>query len=223
MTRLTSPLVNIKDHYTVVIIGSGYGVRHRSSRLARAGQQFCLLERGKEFQPGEYPDTEVEALAEMQTDVPLEHFGPRTGLYDFRINEDINVVLGCGLGGTSLINANVCIFAPSPASSQDSLRGPQAFRQTTLATLLAAGYQPRCKRCLQPQPVPDDYPALPKMEALPAFRRVHLPLSCTALRLYVTFKDLKDGVNPFGVPAAGLHRSAAIVSRDATSTPRILR
>ena len=70
MARLTSPIENIKDHYTVVIIGSGYGGAIAASRLARAGQQVCLLERGKEFQPGEYPNTEAEALGEMQSDLP---------------------------------------------------------------------------------------------------------------------------------------------------------
>ena len=70
MARLASSIENIKDHYTVVIIGSGYGGAIAASRLARAGQQVCLLERGKEFQPGEYPNTEAEALAEMQSDLP---------------------------------------------------------------------------------------------------------------------------------------------------------
>src|SRR5512144_2489362 len=97
--RLSSPLEDLQPHYSVVVIGSGYGAAIAASRLARAGQQVCILERGKEFQPGEYPDTEAEALAEMQTDLPQKHIGPKTGLYDFRVNEDINVVLGCGLGG----------------------------------------------------------------------------------------------------------------------------
>src|ERR1035438_9062751 len=63
MPRLSSPVREIKDHYTVLVIGSGYGGAIAASRLARAGQQVCVLERGREFQNGEYPDTEAEALA----------------------------------------------------------------------------------------------------------------------------------------------------------------
>ena len=65
----------------------------------------------------------------MQTDLPEEHLGPRTGLYDFRFNEDINVVVGCGLGGTSLINANVCL-PPDPRVFADPVLAPRACGMT---------------------------------------------------------------------------------------------
>src|SRR5579864_8384922 len=109
MGRLSSPIENIKSHYTVVVVGSGYGGAIAASRMARAGQQVCMLERGKEFQPGEYPDTEIKALEEIQADLLDVHVGPRTGLYEFNVNEEINVFKGCGLGGTSLVNANVSL------------------------------------------------------------------------------------------------------------------
>src|SRR5260221_1580742 len=102
-TRLSSPIEDIQDHYTVVVVGSGYGGGIAASRLSRAGQRVCLLERGKERQPGEFPETEIEALEEMQVDVPEKHVELTNGLYDMRFNKDINVLVGCGLGGTSLI------------------------------------------------------------------------------------------------------------------------
>ena len=108
-SRLSSPPGSMKARYTAVVIGSGYGGGIAASRLARAGQDVCLLERGKERQPGEYPDTLAEAAAAIQADTPDGHIGSRTGMFDFRVNPDINVVVGCGLGGTSLINANVSI------------------------------------------------------------------------------------------------------------------
>lgn len=109
MARLSSPLSQMKPHYEVIVIGSGYGGGIAASRMARAGRQVCLLERGKEFRPGEYPDQELEALTEMQMDLPNRRIGHQTGLFDFHINPDINVLVGCGLGGTSLINANVSL------------------------------------------------------------------------------------------------------------------
>jgi choline dehydrogenase-like flavoprotein len=42
-----------------VVVGSGYGGSIAASRLARAGS-VCLLERGRELQPGEYPDNVIE-------------------------------------------------------------------------------------------------------------------------------------------------------------------
>src|SRR5262245_42018795 len=138
MNRLSSPIEGIKDHYTVVVVGSGYGGAITASRLARAGQQVCVLERGKEFQPGEYPDTELEIVGEAQTDTPEFHIGPRSGLYDFRINKDINVFLGCGLGGTSLVNANVSL--PPERRVLEDERWPEGLR-TDIDTLLADGFQ----------------------------------------------------------------------------------
>ena len=114
MSRLSMPIENLKQHYGVLVIGSGYGASIAASRLARAGQQVCVLERGKEFQPGEYPDTELKALEEIQAELPEAHLGSRTGLYEFNVNEDINVFKGCGLGGTSLVNANVALRAEPP-------------------------------------------------------------------------------------------------------------
>ena len=73
----SSPIEDLRPHYTVVVIGSGYGGGIAASRLARAGQQVCVLERGKEFLPGEYPDTELEALPEVQVRLPDQVIGPR--------------------------------------------------------------------------------------------------------------------------------------------------
>ncbi|MGH9449653.1 MAG: GMC family oxidoreductase N-terminal domain-containing protein [Terriglobia bacterium] len=163
MARLSSPIEQIKDHYWVVVVGSGYGAAIAASRLARAGQQVCVLERGKEFQPGEYPDTELRAVEEMQAATPDGHVGSKTGLYDFNFNEDINVFKGCGLGGTSLVNANVALRAEPRVF--DDARWPKALK-ADLGTLMEEGYD-RAEEMLKPSPYPDSgYPALPKLEAL---------------------------------------------------------
>ena len=61
MARLSLPIASIRAQYDVVVVGSGYGGSIAASRLARAGRSVCVLERGKEQQPGEYPDTFDEA------------------------------------------------------------------------------------------------------------------------------------------------------------------
>jgi cholesterol oxidase len=63
----------MRAHYDVVVVGSGYGGSIAASRLARAGRSVCLLERGRELQPGEYPDNAAEALREFQVDHSRPH------------------------------------------------------------------------------------------------------------------------------------------------------
>ncbi|MGH4008971.1 MAG: alpha/beta fold hydrolase [Pseudonocardiaceae bacterium] len=191
MTRLSSPVEDLQDHYEVVVIGSGYGGAIAASRLARAGRQVCLLERGKELHPGEYPDTGPEVLEEMQIDFPDHHAGSRTALYDLRANDDLNVFLGCGLGGTSLVNANVSLRADPRVFSD--LRWPEALR-ANLGTLMQDGYR-RAEEMLRPTLLPDTVAALPKLEAL-ADSSTKLPGRFNRLPINVTFTD---HVNHVGV------------------------
>jgi cholesterol oxidase len=195
MQRLSLPIEKLQSHYQVVVIGSGYGGGIAASRLARASLNVCLLERGKEFMPGEFPDTELEAVRETQVDFPHKTKGSSTGLYHFHVNEDISVLTGCGLGGTSLINANVSI-QPEPRVFEDP-RWPPELR-ADLHTRLADGFN-RAKAMLKPTPYPDRYPPLDKMHALkksadaaaaPFFKP----------EINVTFEHLPDGLNHVGVP-----------------------
>jgi cholesterol oxidase len=111
MLPLASPIDEILPTYDVVVVGSGYGGGVAASRLARSGRSVCVLERGREFLPGEFPDTELEALGEFQVDAEGTKLGSPTGLYDLRVNRELNVFVCCGLGGTSLVNANVSLSA----------------------------------------------------------------------------------------------------------------
>ncbi len=202
--RLSSPVEELRDHYDVVVVGSGYGGGIAASRLARAGKSVCLLERGKELQPGEYPDTSNEAMAEMQIDFPDDHVGRRTALYDMRVNDDINVFVGCGLGGTSLVNANVSLRA-DPRTFDDE-RWPQAVRDD-MATLIADGYR-RAEEMLQPTPLPDAHAGLKKLQAL-GDSATALPGRFYRPPLNVTFEDR--------VSPAGVEQSACKLCGDCVS------
>jgi cholesterol oxidase len=162
MSRLSSPIESMDDHYDVVVVGSGYGGGITASRMARAGRSVCLLERGAERQPGEYPDTETEMLEALQVDSPDGHDGSRTGMYDIRFNDDLNVFLGCGLGGTSLVNANVSLRPDERVF--DDPRWPEELL-ADLEKGVAAGYD-RAKEMLRPESYPDGFPHLRKLEAL---------------------------------------------------------
>lgn len=162
--RLSQSLSQLKSRYQVVVVGSGYGGGVAASRLARAGLSVCVLERGCEFQPGEFPNEIEEAAKQFQLDMPLAHAGPETGLYDLHVNKDINVMVGCGLGGTSLLNASVALRA-EPRVFADS-RWPSILREeaNTSESNLNIGYR-RAEAMLKPKTYPEQYPRLAKLEA----------------------------------------------------------
>lgn len=207
MARLSLPIENIKNHYTVVVIGSGYGGGIAAARLARAGQQVCVLERGKEFFPGDFPSTIPEAAANSQFDTPRGHSGSETNLFDFHANDDINVLVGCGLGGTSLINANVAIEA-DPRVFQNPA-WPKAL-VLDLNDGVAAGYK-RAREMLKPVPYPDKLPPLKKLSAHEKSAK-YMKEDFYRTPIAVTFEQNTDGLNHVGV-----EQSPCILCGDCTS------
>ena len=199
--RLSTPLDRVRDHYTVVVVGSGYGGAIAASRLARAGKDVCVLERGREFLPGEFPDTQLELLRETQTQTPAGHVGSRTALVDVRLHKDMNVLVGCGLGGTSLINANVAL-EPEPAVFDDP-SWPQAIRDD-LPTRIADGLV-RARAMLRPTPYPESAPALRKLKVLEeSAQAMGAPFYRPPIN--VTFED--------SVSAGGVHQHACTYCGD---------
>ena len=158
MKRLSKPITAIKSHYPFVIIGSGYGGSIAASRLSRAGFQVCLLEKGKEFRPGEYPWDLDDAAKEMQVNNDKQHIGSKTGLYEFYMGKEMTVFKGCGLGGTSNVNANVSI-EPEPRVFED-VRWPAAIRNEMQS--LKDGYD-LARKMLKPSPYPEGNPGFPEL------------------------------------------------------------
>lgn len=193
MEYISSSITEIKQHYDVIVIGSGYGGGIAASRMARAGKKVCLLERGKEFQPGDYPKSELGAAKEMQFDFPKGHKGPETGLYDFRVNDDINVAVGCGLGGTSLLNASVSVL-PEPRVFEDKC-WPEEFRNDM--EQFWEGIK-RAKEMLNPVEYPEEEKGYQKLSKLEAMRKAarEMNAKCYKLNINVTFED---GVNKSGI------------------------
>ncbi|PZF74387.1 GMC family oxidoreductase N-terminal domain-containing protein [Taibaiella soli] len=162
--RLSSPVANMQNHYEVIVIGSGYGAGIAASRLSRAGKKVCLLEKGKEFLPGEYPSTTGDAMKEMQFNTPDGRIGPNNGLFEFHLNNDMSVYKGCGLGGTSLVNANVSLIPEPRVLEKDNW--PEAIRKDPDSYWRNVD---RARHMLQPNQYPEGkngYPKLPKSEAM---------------------------------------------------------
>jgi cholesterol oxidase len=191
MPYLATPIERMKAEYDVVIVGSGYGAAIAASRMARAGRRVCLLERGEERQPGDYPAGMAEAAAEIQTDLPDGRIGSRTALFDFQINPEMSTLSGCGLGGTSLINANVAL-PPDPRVLEDPV-WPEGLRQD-VHTRLADGMR-RAREMLRVQPYPETLASPLKLVALEKSARA-LDARCYRPPIAVNFED---GLNHVGV------------------------
>ena len=162
MQRLSSPISDLRPHYDVVVVGSGYGGAIAACRLARAGRSVCVLERGRELVPGDFPEDLLGAARETQAHVGDSVYGSRAGLFDFRLGRDISVLVGCGLGGTSLINANVALEA-DPRIFDDE-RWPTALARRRRAR--RRGLRRARRRCWGPCPTPPTAPPLQKLVPL---------------------------------------------------------
>lgn len=145
MTRLARPLDQLKSRYDVIVVGSGYGGGVTASRLSRAGKRVAVLERGREFVTGEFPGRFPDLKNELQVTTKHLRTGSATGLFDVRVGEDMHVLVGCGLGGGSLVNAGVAL-RPDARVFDDEV-WPGQIRQDGL---LDEGFA-RAQRWIRPQ------------------------------------------------------------------------
>jgi cholesterol oxidase len=159
MRRLSKSVADLKLRYDVVVVGSGYGGGVAASRMSRAGKRVAVLERGQEFAIGDFPDRMIEAQEQFQVSRDGTRVsGPPTGLYDLRLGKDIHAFVGCGLGGGSLINANVSL-PPDPRVWEDPVWPPEIAQDQ----MRQEGFT-RAMEVLRP--VPYQGPALDKLNAL---------------------------------------------------------
>ncbi len=143
--------------FDVIIIGSGYGGAVCAARLAahrRPGVRIGLLERGREWVPGTFPQHLLQFnplnplirrtswMGEQRPQNPLGLFG----FYD----GDVQVVTGSGLGGASLTNCAVVLEAEEQVFRQAAWPEELRFKDTLRP------YYDRARRMLSPQTTPQD-------------------------------------------------------------------
>jgi len=90
------------DFFDAVIIGSGFGGSVMAYRLAEAGLRVCLLERGKAYPPTTFP--------RKPYDLGQNFWDPSSGLFglfDIWSFKRSGALVSSGLGGGSLIYANI--------------------------------------------------------------------------------------------------------------------
>src|SRR5947199_4033140 len=109
MTGISRSIECRERDYDAIVVGSGYGGGVAALRLAQAGLRVCVLERGREYAHGDFPRSTLDGLRHVQASTRKRHVGSPTSLFDFRAGRGMDVLVGCGVGGGSLINAGIAL------------------------------------------------------------------------------------------------------------------
>src|SRR4051794_12579099 len=95
------------EHFDAVVIGSGFGGAVAAFRLSEAGLSILVLERGVPYPPGSFPRT-PRGMKE-------NFWAPASGLlglFEVWSFQHVTAIVSSGLGGGSLIYANVLLRKP---------------------------------------------------------------------------------------------------------------
>ena len=144
--------------YDAVVVGSGFGGGITACRLAEQGWRVCVLERGRRFGAGDFPDRPEQAPFAF-----WHHWLNPGGMFDLRLMKDLAVLTAAGVGGGSLVYANVQLRAPEDLFEDPAW--PAAIDRPGLDR-----YYDRTEEALQPRETPDR-PDLPKVRSFDAMGR----------------------------------------------------
>ncbi|MEO7421420.1 MAG: GMC oxidoreductase [Ornithinibacter sp.] len=92
------------EHVDAVVVGSGFGGSVSAYRLAEGGRSVVVLERGRSYPPGSFPRSPSGTAKNF-----WDPGAGRHGLFDIWGFEGLDGVVSSGLGGGSLIYANVLL------------------------------------------------------------------------------------------------------------------
>jgi cholesterol oxidase len=158
------------QRYDALVIGTGFGGGAAACRLAEAGWSIGVLERGPRFGRTDFPERLDQAPRLL-----WHHDANPRGLYDVRLFEDGAVLCAAGVGGGSLLYANVQLRAK-----------PEVFRSHWPAGIDREALEPyyvRTEQALDPKLTPN--PRLDKVRAFAAAgRRAGRPAERTPLAVH---------------------------------------
>jgi cholesterol oxidase len=151
----------MNDKCEAVVIGTGFGGAINACRLARKWPgKVVVLERGKRYGLGEFPRAPGDFRRNfwvLPDRTPHPHHvrraagkaGELHGMYDVRNYDHMDVVVCAGVGGGSLIYANVFLIPPDEVFADK--RWPRSCKKANLMPYYAVA-----KSVLGSRPIPSD-------------------------------------------------------------------
>ncbi|MFT7623160.1 MAG: choline dehydrogenase-like flavoprotein [Myxococcota bacterium] len=100
-----------RESFDAIVVGTGFGGAVAAWRLAEAGKDVCVLERGRRYERTDFP--RISRDGGGNPDLARWAWNHDHGLWDFGDFGGVQVVRAAGYGGGSLIYANVHLRAPA--------------------------------------------------------------------------------------------------------------
>ncbi|HET7274860.1 MAG TPA: NAD(P)-binding protein, partial [Longimicrobiaceae bacterium] len=190
------------EHFDAVVIGSGFGGSVMAYRLAEAGLNVCVLERGQAYPPGSFPRT--------PRDMNRNFWDPSKGLFGmFNLwsFKNLGALVSSGLGGGSLIYANVLLRKDEKWFVKDESGAPGAEYWPVTRADLDPHYD-RVEKMMNAQRFPFEHEPYNRVEKTVAMKSAaeKLGLDFMFPPLAVTFGN--EGEKPVpGEPIKEEHRN----------------
>jgi len=175
-----------------VVVGSGFGGSVVAHRLAAAGMEVRLLERGKRYPPGSFPRQPWEMAANFW-DPSAGHLG----LFDYWSFRGLDAVVSAGLGGGSLIYANVLIRKPPEWFVRDDRVGADVEDWPVSYEDLEPHYE-AVERMLRPELFPVGRPGFEQVKKA----QIMLDAGSELVPLGIRFTRSRSAKPAVGVPLA---------------------
>jgi len=147
------------EYADAVVVGSGFGGSVSAFRLAEADRSVVLLERGRAYAPGTFARTPYEMSRNF-----WEPKDELLGLFDIRSFRKLESIVSAGLGGGSLIYANVLLRKDERWFVHDSPLPGGGYENWPIGRADLDRHYDAVEEMLTPSPNP--YPDLPKAKAL---------------------------------------------------------